>query len=166
MNGTTLGEGQALDFAISDLNSLTFQTGSGSDLIYARVFDGQDWSNWESFHVNAPVDHAPVVTGASNFSLATNQVVSAQTLFNATDMDAGDQIVKYQFWDGTPAANSAHFTIDGAPQQTSTGIDVLAADLSHVSVTAASVAETDQMWVRAFDGTIWSDWHAFSITSH
>jgi hypothetical protein len=130
------------------------------------VFDGQDWSSWQSFHVNAPVDHAPVVTGSSNFSLVNSQVVSAQTLFTATDPDAGDQILKYQFFDGSAAANSAHFTIDGAPQQVNTPVEVLAADLSHVSLTAAFVAETDQMWVRAFDGTVWSDWHAFSITSH
>ncbi len=174
LNGHTMAEGQAIDVATSDIGSLSFVTGSGSDLLWARVFDGTTWSSWESFHVNAPVDQASTINGPASVSIAVNGSVAASIAFTASDPDTGvagdpntnDQIVKYQFWDGTPAANSAHFTIDGAPQATNTAIDVAAAELSHVSIVAASTAETDAMWVRAFDGTTWSSWHQFNVVTH
>ena len=167
LNGTSLSEGQILDVSAANLANLTFQTGSGTDLLWARVFDGHDWGNWQSFSVAAPVNTAPVVTITTpTASVAAGAAIQASTVFTASDADIGDQIVKYQFWDSSAAANSAHLTIDGAPQQPNAYIDVLAADLSDVSITAAAVPENDLMWVRAFDGTTWGDWHSFNVQTH
>src|SRR5262249_49397487 len=50
LNGVALPEGQYIDVAISDLSHLSFVSGSGTDLLWARVFDGQTWSAGASFH--------------------------------------------------------------------------------------------------------------------
>ncbi|NEU95283.1 beta strand repeat-containing protein [Bradyrhizobium uaiense] len=167
-HGQILPKGQALDVTASDLSSVSYVSGSGSDLLWARAFDGQTWGKWTSFHVVAPVDHAPDVTlnSQGTTGVGINQSVAASAAFTATDPDHGDQIVKYQFWASTTQANQAHFSIDGAPQAANAAIDVAAADLSHVSIVGAAQAETDLMWVRAFDGTMWSTWQQFHVNSH
>jgi hypothetical protein len=55
-----------------------------------------DWSAWKEFHVNAPLNHAPVVT-APDFAASHNQNIAPSALFSVTDGD-GDTITKYQFW--------------------------------------------------------------------
>jgi len=73
----------------------TFQSGSGSDDLWVRANDGTAWGAWKEFHVNAPLDHAPVAT-ASDFIATHNQNIAASSLFSATDAD-GDTITNYQF---------------------------------------------------------------------
>ncbi len=166
VNGTVKAAGQAIDVTAADLANTTFQSGSGSDLLYARAFDGLVWGDWKAFTVSAPVDSAPVVSAtAPTVSLTFNQSVAASSLFSVTDAE-NDAITKYQFWDGTPDTSSGHWSVNGAPRQAQQTVEVLAADLASASFTAGSAAATDQLFVRAFDGYLWSDWKAFSATSH
>ena len=166
VNGAVKAAGQAIDVAAADLANTTFQSGSGSDQLYARAFDGLVWGDWKAFTVSAPVDRAPVVSAtAPTVSLAFNQSVAASTLFSVTDAES-DTITKYQFWDGNSGASSGYWSVSGTPQQAQQTIEVLAADLASASFTAGSAAATDQLSVRAFDGYLWSDWKAFSATSH
>lgn len=162
VNGQIGAANQALTVSAVDLSNTSFQSGSGTDQIWVRVSDGISWSDWKSFNVNAPINSAPVTT-ASDVSLQANQNVAASSLFNVTDRD-GDTIQKYQFWDGGSA--SGHFTIDGVAQGAQQNIDVLAANLDHVSFTTGATAGTDALWVRAFDGTSWGDWAHFNATVH
>jgi hypothetical protein len=141
------------------LASTTFQSGSGSDDLWVRANDGFQWSAWKEFHVNAPVDHAPVVT-ASNFGAAPNQTIAASGLFSVTDADS-DSIVKYEFWDSTTSAASGHWSVGGVAQGTNQNIDVTAAQLASTTFQAGSAS--DDLWVRANDGTQWSQWQEFHL---
>jgi hypothetical protein len=149
----------AIDVTAAQLAHTTFQSGSGSDDLWVRVNDGMKWSDWKPFHVNAPVDQAPVVT-ASNVVAAPHQTVAASSFFAATDPD-GDAITHYQFWDSSSDAASGHWTLNGIAQAANSAIDVTAAQLASAAFEAAS-APAD-LWVRASDGTEWSPWQQFHL---
>jgi hypothetical protein len=163
VNGVVQGTNVAIGVSASQLSSTTFQSGSGTDKLWVRAFDGQDWGDWKSFTVAAPIDHAPAVS-ASNVSLSAGQTVAASSLFSVSDVDAGDHVVKYEFFDGTAGSSTGHFAINGAEQAVGSAITVLAADLAHASFVAGTNAN-DQLWVRASDGAVWSDWTEFHVTS-
>ena len=98
VGGVAQGTDQHIDVTAAQLSSTTFQSGSGSDDLWVRAFDGIGWGVWKEFHVNAPLNHAAVVT-APDFTASTqNQNVAVTSLFSANDAD-GDTITKYQFWD-------------------------------------------------------------------
>ena len=272
VNGMVQGTNQAIDVTAAQLAQTTFQSGSGSDDLWVRAFDGFDWSEWKEFHVNAPVEARPVVT-APDFAASHNQDIAASALFSVTDGD-GDAITKYQFWDSTsrsreralggqrhgtghqsghrrdgcpvgadhvperfrlgrsvgarlrrlrlecvegvhvnapvnqkpvvsgsdvslplnssvpvmglfsvsnsenapiiqyefrdsnPGATSGHFAIGGTPQGANRASDVSSARVDQTGFVAGSVAGVDQIWERAFDGSLWSDWHLLSVTGH
>jgi hypothetical protein len=48
-------------------------------------------------------------------------------------------------------------------QASGQAIDVV--QLTQATFVAASQPAVDQLWVRAFDGLLWSDWHPFAATS-
>ena len=98
---------------------------------------------------------APTVT-ASNVSLAASQSVAASSLFTATDTDGGS-ITAYDFYDAT---GSGHFLVNGTQEATATIIPVTSAQLAQTSYVAGT--GTDQLYVRAFEGTLWSNWMPFT----
>jgi len=166
VNGVIQGVNQIIDVPAALLSQTSFQVGSGTDDLYVRAFDGKNWSvesgTWTMFHVTGPANHAPVVV-AADVSATAGQIVAAPSLFSVTDAD-GDTITEYQFWDGTPGAG--HFTINGVIQGVNQIIDVTAALLSQTGFQAG--AGTDDLYVRAFDGTNWSvesgTWTMFHVT--
>src|SRR4029077_18906063 len=84
VGGVAQTVGQAIDVTPAELASATFQSGGGSDHLWVRAFDGTEWGAWSGFYVNAPVDHAPVVTAAS-FAAARDQTIAATNLFSVSD---------------------------------------------------------------------------------
>ncbi|WP_298380269.1 hypothetical protein [uncultured Bradyrhizobium sp.] len=157
VGGLAQGSNVAIDVTAAQLSSTSFQSGSGSDDLWARAYDGIAWGPWKEFHVNAPIDHAPVVT-ASDFHATANQSVAASSLFSVTDAD-GDSMSQYQFWDSTPSASSGHWSIGGNAQPANTAINVTAAQLASTTFDGGTVS--DDLWVRANDGMIWSAWQEF-----
>ena len=113
------------------------------------------------FTVNAP-DAAPVVT-AADLIATKGEAFQAADLFNAVDSDAGDTISQYQFWDSTATADSGYFAVNGVRQGANQSITVNASDLSNTVFQSGS--GTDQLWVRAFDGQVWSDWKSFNVAA-
>ncbi len=164
VGGVAEPAGRAINVTPAQLASTTFQSGSGSDHLWVRAFDGVLWSDWASFNVNAPVDHAPVVTG-SNAGLTLNTSLAASNLFGTTDADS-DTIKTYELWDSVNSASNGHFLLSGAVQPSGQGIFLDASQFSQTSFIASSTPTTDRLWERAFDGSLWSDWTAVSVTSH
>jgi predicted Fe-Mo cluster-binding NifX family protein len=167
VNGVVQGFNQIVDVSAAQLAQTTFTAGPGTDDVYVRAFDGFNWSvesgNWTMFHVTAPVNHAPVVTVA-NVNVTVGQIFAASSLFSVTDAD-GDAITEYQFYDGPVA--TGHFTVNGVVQGINQIVDVSAAQLSQTTFTAGP--STDDVYVRAFDGTNWSvengNWTMFHVTA-
>src|SRR5262249_48908308 len=148
-----------LEVAASDLDSVWLRGGqaSGSDTMWVRAFDGKDWGNWDQFTLTT-TNTQPIVT-ASDTSLHANTWAQIKNWIGYSDAD-GDAVVKYQFWDASPAADSAYFWTPSDPHvAANTTLDVAAADLANVWIRGGqSDGITDTMWVRAFDGSTWSNW--------
>ena len=56
--------------------------------------------------------------------------------------------------------------LDSAQQASQAAIEVLASQLSHASFHAAASAQTDNVYIRAYDGIEWGDWKLFHMTAH
>ncbi|MGY4628274.1 hypothetical protein [Bradyrhizobium sp. USDA 4486] len=161
VGGVSQGSNVAIDVSAAQLATTTFQSGSGSDDLWVRANDGTLWGAWKEFHVNAPIDNAPVVN-ASDVNAIHGQNIAAGTLFTASDADH-DAITGYQFWDSTADSASGHFVVAGAAQPSNRSIDVSAAQLANASFQSGS--GSDDLWVRAFDGTSWSSWKEFHVNA-
>jgi serralysin len=164
IDGAIQPANEVINLTAAQLAQTSFQSGSGTDVVGVRAFDGFDWGAWKINNVNAPVDVAPVVSG-DNVSLAVNDSVAVSTLFSLSDAE-NDAILKFQFADGMPAASSAHFDIGSVTQAANQIIEVLAADVGQVYVDAGATAGLDVFAVRAYDSMLWSDWHFFNVTTH
>jgi hypothetical protein len=161
VNGVAQGAMQYITVSAAQLAQTTFQSGSGSDDLWMRAFDGTDWGMWREFHVNAPPNQAPVVTVADT-AASHNQNIAASSLFSVNDPD-GDAITSYQFWDSTNASTSGHFVVNGAAQGTMQYINVSAAQLAQTTFQSGS--GSDDLWMRAFDGTDWGAWKEFHVNA-
>ncbi|GEC51663.1 hypothetical protein ABIF38_000597 [Bradyrhizobium japonicum] len=155
-----------IDVSAADLANVWIHGGSttGSETMWVRGFDGTEWSNWDTFTVTSTPNTVPVAT-INDQALHVNQWVKPQGWLTATDAE-GDTITKYQFWDAGAGATSAYFwTPDNSHWAANTTIDVSASDLANVWIKGGSTTGSETMWVRAFDGTAWSNWDSFTLTS-
>src|SRR5262245_66339179 len=87
VNGVAQGAWQAINVTAGQLAQTTFQSGSGSDDLFVRAFDGTDWGAWREFHVNGQPNHAPVAT-ASNGRATRRENVAASSLFTASENES------------------------------------------------------------------------------
>ena len=63
-----------------------------------QVADGQAVSSIGQFHIDVPVNHAPVLTvAASNVTAKPGQALQVSSLFNAVDAD--HDALTYYFYD-------------------------------------------------------------------
>jgi VCBS repeat-containing protein len=171
LNGAEQAPGTIIEVSASQLGQLTFLTGTVSNALQVRAFDGSNWSAgdaaaWAPFNVNIAAAPPPVVTTA-NFSTPPNQTFAAASLFAVTD-PGGKPITEYEFWDSTRDPNSGHFYLNGAEQAPGTIIEVPASQLSKLTFVTGTVSNALQ--VRAFDGSNWSAgdtaaWAPFSVTA-
>jgi hypothetical protein len=104
-----------------------------------------------------PVDQGPDLT-ASNTTVTHNQSIAASSLFTATDPD-GDTITTYALKDVT---GNGHFVVNGVVRATNVEIDLTAAQLAQTTYQSGS--GSDQLSVRASDGTLWSAWQTITVT--
>src|SRR5205814_1342224 len=120
VGGIAQGAGVAIDVTPTQLLTASFQSGSGTDHVWARANDGTAWGEWQDFNVNAPLDQAPVVSG-SNKSLTLSTGIAASNLFGVTDAEH-DTITQYELWDSLNVGSNGHFLLGGAIQPAGQGI--------------------------------------------
>jgi class 3 adenylate cyclase len=167
INGVTQTSGNILDIGPSSLSSLIFIGGSatGTDEIWARATDGQNYGNWTPVEVTTQgPSTSPATVTAPNTSLATNTSVALASLFTVSD-PANLSMTEYQFLDLTPATNSGHLTLAGVAEPAGQVLDFGASLLSNAAFAAGSPGVTDTLAMRAYDGGSWSAWKQFNIAS-
>src|ERR1043166_4664664 len=103
------------------------------------------------------------IAAAANQTLPVGQSVAAAALFNASDAD--DAIVQYQLWDSGTDPTSGHFAIGGIAQPANQAIALGAADLANTQWLAGNSNGIETVWVRAYDGSDWSAWASWTMTS-
>ncbi|SED91990.1 autotransporter passenger strand-loop-strand repeat-containing protein [Bradyrhizobium erythrophlei] len=159
VNGVAQAANAEIDVAAANLSQVSYVFGPGgspSDTLYVRANDGSEWSSWKAFTATA-TNQAPTVA-VSNVVTVSGQTFAAANLVTATDAD-GDAITKYALWDSN---TNGRWNVGGVNEPANTEIDVTAAQLAQVTYQAGS--GTDQLWIRANDGTAWGAWQSFNVT--
>ncbi len=100
--------------------------------------------------IDAP-NHAPVLTAPGTVTVSAGQSVQASTLFSATD-DGGTGTLTYFFQDGTAAANSGRFVLNGTAIAQGAAFNVSAAQLANLSFVAGSVDDNLSMQIGDDEG--------------
>jgi hypothetical protein len=157
-----------IEVAGSDLANVWIRGGTvgGTETMYVRAFDGSDWGSWDAFQLTTLPNHAPVAT-IDDHSLHTNEWSTVTSWLHYYDADKYTFATKYQFWDDGIDASSGYFWTPGnAHHPANTAIEVTASDLANVWVRGGTVGGTENMYVRAFDGTDWGVWDSFTLTTN
>ena len=155
-----------IEVAAGDLGGVWLRGGTagGAETMWVRAFDGLDWGAWDAFNLTTIPNTKPVAT-INDHSLQSNEWARVASWISYSDAD-GNAATKYQFWDGGAGASSGYFwTPANAHHPADTTIEVAAADLAGVWLRGGAAAGEETMWVRAFDGTEWGAWDAFTLTS-
>ncbi|MBL8707342.1 MAG: hypothetical protein JNM30_21010, partial [Rhodospirillales bacterium] len=167
LNGTPIAANTLTEITAAQLAQVNFVGGSaaGVDTLAISAFDGTSWSDYKAFSVTttAPANAAPVVS-APNASVSAGQSVALSSLISASDAN-GDAVTKYRLADGGAASGSGYFTLNGTPIAANTLTEITAAQLAQVNFVGGSAAGVDTLAISAFDGTSWSDYKAFSVTT-
>ena len=169
--GTTAqAAGTPFTVSAAQLGTVSYVGGSsaGSEDIYVRASDGTAWSGWTGFYMNTQAaaggggggttpNQAPSVTANGNpQTVGANAAVAASTLFTAADPNGNATITQYQFND--VRGGGGFFRVGTTAQAAGTPFTVSAAQLSTVSYVGGSSAGSEDIYVRASDGTAWSGW--------
>ncbi len=152
--------------AASDLANVWVRGGAtgGSETMWVAAFDGTDWSAWDSFTLTSVGNNAPVAT-INDHSLALNQWSQVANWISYSDAN-GNPATHYAFFDSGTGASSGYFlTPADAHHAAESSIVVGASDLANVWVRGGTTPGSETMWVAAFDGTDWSAWDSFTLTS-
>ena len=119
VNGVTVPAQTIYQVTAAQLAQATFVAGAGgsADDIYVQAYDGTAYSGWNtSVHVAVPgaVNHAPTVNRPAGANVTANaaQALNVSSLFSGSDAD--NDPLSYFLYDGTPAANSGHWVVNGA----------------------------------------------------
>jgi hypothetical protein len=104
---------------------------------------------------------------APNLQVSNQSVQTGQSLmpsFTVTEPD-GDPIKYYRFFDGNSSSTSGYFTVNGVRQNAGQVITVAANQINTVRFVGGSTATTDRVFMAASDGSAWSNWNSFDITT-
>ena len=158
--------GTAITVNAADLGNVWVRGGqtAGTETLWVRAFDGQQWSAWDSFNFTTIANKAPEVT-TYHQTVGINELSQASWFIDYTDPD-GDEITQFRFWDGGTGATSGYFsTPDNSHHAAGTAITVDAAHLEDVGFRGGREAGTETLWVQAFDGQAWSQWMSLNVTT-
>ncbi|MES2196596.1 MAG: M10 family metallopeptidase C-terminal domain-containing protein [Pseudomonadota bacterium] len=165
VNGTTVAAGVIYQVSAAQLAQTTFVAGAAgtADSVYVQTFDGQAYSGWNTYvnvSVTASQNVAPTVSLASGGSVTASspgQAIQFSSLFAGNDAN-GDALT-YFLYDGTAAANSGHWVVNGTTVAAGIIYPVSAAQLAQTTFVAGAAGTADDLYAQTFDGQAYSGWN-------
>jgi hypothetical protein len=165
LNGAVLPNGQIATLTAAQLSQLSFVAGSAStqvtDTLKVAASDSAGFGPFTSFTVTSAVHAsttAPTVT-AANEQKAPDLSLAASSLFSGTAF-GGNTVASYEVVDTT--TDSGHWVFNGVVEPTNQLVLVTAAQLAQL--TFATGYGTDNLMVRANDGSQWGNFTNFTVT--
>ncbi len=134
--------------------------------IWFPVWDDMagNWTSMDAAAIEAAVEAAiptvsepPTVT-ASNRTLLLGTAVAASDLIQTTG-----NVQNYQFWDDVNGGG--RFLLDGVAQVAGASITISADRIADLQYIAGDATATERLWARVTDGSTWSAWTPWNITS-
>jgi hypothetical protein len=89
------------------------------------------------------------------------QALAASNLFSATDLD-GDALT-YYLYDNTTATSGGHFAVNGTAVPRDVMYPLTAAQLAQTTFVAGAAGTSEDLFVKAYDGHVYTDWSEFHI---
>ncbi len=165
VNGTNVAAGVIYQVSAAQLAQTSFVTGAAgtADDLYVQDYDGKAYSGWNA-HVQVAVPNtnaAPTISlpsGPNVTASAPGQSIAFSTLFSGSDAD-GDPLT-YFLYDGTSAANSGHWVVNGTNVAAGVIYPVSAAQLAQTSFVTGAAGTADDLYVQDYDGKAYSGWNA------
>ncbi|MBA3031742.1 MAG: hypothetical protein FP818_01480, partial [Rhodocyclaceae bacterium] len=157
----TLADGSALPGWLSfdpatGAFSGTPDTAGGLDITITAT-DSGGLSARQTFHLDVAADGPPTVT-AENRTLLLADAVAVSELIQTTG-----SVQRYEFWDDVNGGG--RFVLDGIEQVAGTSIAVTADQIVNLQYIAGSEIASERVWARVSDGSSWSAWTPWNITS-
>jgi len=159
VNGVAQPNGQILDLTRAQFFETTFQSGTTSDSVSVRVFDGAAWSPWDTFTVSAAYAGPPVVT-TGNMTVGADSLTPAGNLVYVTD-PSNLTMTEFQLTDNT---GGGHFVVDGVVQPTGQAITLTRSQFFETYY-QAGLNTSDSITVQVFDGVSWSAPDTFTVSA-
>jgi hypothetical protein len=132
---------------------------NGSDDLLIGATDGYAFSGWSNFHVDGPVNYAPVVTVAPSTVDATPGF-PLQLSEYVTVADADNDSLAYLFYDSTPGGG--HILVNGVEQAANQIFGLTAAQLAQTTF-VAGLDGAEDLLIGATDGHTFSGWSSLHI---
>jgi hypothetical protein len=162
LNGTALAQGATFGVTAAQLATLTFVAGAEgvADDLTMQLGDGHAVSAVGTFHIN--VNHAPVLSvPASTLTANPGQSMQVSSWFSAADAD--NNALTYYFQDGTLAANSGVFVLNGTALAQGATFGVTAAQLAGLRFVSSAAGVADDLSMQLGDGLAVSAVGAFHV---
>ena len=131
---------------------------AGTQRLYVRAFDGKAWGTWDSFILTTAA--AKPTATIDDQTIGTSAVRALDDVFVFSDPE-NDPLVKVEIYDASGASDN--WLVNGSAVNARMGLEV--ADTSTISFIGDASASSQTMWIRAFEGTDWSDWDSFTLTT-
>ena len=134
--------------------------GNGNHNFAATATDAAANTSADSAALNVKIHTQKAIVSASNTTLNHSQTtVAASSLYTVSEPD-NVPITQYDVWNS--GTGGGHFELNGQALAVGQANHLTAAQMSQLSYVAGSGADT--VYVRAFDGTMWSNWSsAFTV---
>nr|WP_231704015.1 hypothetical protein [Cochlodiniinecator piscidefendens] len=132
----------------------------GNQTLSIQVHDGISWSAWDDFVLTTTgAGNIAPIAMIDDLTLGANGVTSVGGILSYSDNDSATQ---YEVWDD---AGGDNFILNGTAVNADTGYVLSAGDLSNLQLHGDSSGSTQTLWIRAHDGTGWSTWDSFVLTT-
>jgi hypothetical protein len=163
VGGVKQAAGTTISLTPTEFAAATVVAGTSgtSDTVFVRATGVGGPSGWAPLVVTTSVNGAPVLSVADK-SVAAGSTLAASALATVT---TPVPVVAYEFLDLNPDASSGSFKVGGVTQSAGAIIDILSSQLATTSFVAGATGSSDEIWVRASNGTNWSQWSRFSVTA-
>ncbi|PRY95613.1 putative secreted protein (type I secretion substrate) [Hasllibacter halocynthiae] len=133
---------------------------AGTQTLWMRAYDGQDWSAWSAFDLTTQraANHVPELS-VRDVTLAPGERLGLEAFATFSDAD-GDVPTHYRIYDPSGGHN---WLVEGVARDASGGASVFPPAL--LGLQGDAHAGTQTLWMRAYDGQDWSAWSAFDLTT-
>ena len=162
--GVELPSEEWIERDVSALANIEWDSASRSFIEQVRfqVFDGNHWSDVETFRVRT--NEKPVIGVAEDYSVRQQlEFVDISNLI--IKLDDGPNYTHYQVYDATTSSLSGNFRLGATTLTAGQVHDVTPQEFFDLQFKSGvfEVRSLDDTYVRAFNGTFWSDWTRHTI---
>jgi len=126
--------------------------------LWVRAHDGTDWSAWKYFTLITRLENRAPEIEVEDQALSPSPFRRLDDVLSVSDADA-DPMVQVELWDSS--GGDDNWWVGNTRIDASGGY--VTGDLDNVWFRGPDAPGQQKLWVRAHDGTVWSDWDVFSL---